>query len=92
MALSVHESDKRNSVYEPEDHDTVTHEDLEARLDELQTQNEFLVERLRHIERTLVFCFMLLLLIIVINLQLLSVADIKDTGKQFWDWLKLWVS
>jgi hypothetical protein len=92
MAHSVYESDGRNSVYELEDHDTVTPEDLEARLDELQTQNEFLVERLRHIEHTLVLCFMLLLLIIVINLQLISVADIKDTGEQFWEWLKDWVS
>ena len=87
MAHSVYELDDRNSVYKLEGHDTVTLEDLEGRLDELQTQNEVLVERLRHIERTLVLCFMLLLLMIVIDLQLISVADMKVKGVQFWDWL-----
>ena len=91
MAHSVYELDDRNSEYKLEDHDTVTLEDLEARLDELQTQNEFLVERLRHIEHTLVLCFMLLLLMIVIDLQLISVAEMKVKGEQFWDWLNDWV-
>ena len=49
------------------------------------------VSRPRHIERTLVLCFMLLLLMIVIDLQLISVADMKVKGEQFWDWLNDWV-
>lgn len=78
MGHSVYELDDRNSVYKLEDHDTVTLEDLEARLDELQTQNEVLVERLRHIEHTLVLCFMLLLLTIVKGVDARRVAAMQE--------------
>jgi hypothetical protein len=67
--------------------DPVTLEDLEARLDDLQTTNEFLAERLRHIEHALVLCFMLLVLITTIELQLLSMADLREKGQQLWNWL-----
>ena len=50
------------ALHKLEDHNTVTLEDLEARFDERQTLNEFLVEGLRHIKHTVVLCFMLLLL------------------------------
>ncbi len=77
-----------NLAYQYDDRDTVTLEDLEARLDALQTDHEFMAQRLRYIEHALRLCFMLLLLIAVLELQLISVADLKDTGKHLWEWLQ----
>ena len=78
----------RNLAYQDEESDTITLEDLEARLDALQTDHEFMTERLRHIEHALMLCFMLLLLIAVIELELISVADLKANGKELWNWLQ----
>ena len=77
-----------NLAFQYNDQDAVTLEDLEARLDALQTDHEFLAERLRRIEHMLMLCFMLLLLIAVFELQLISMADLKANGKQLWDWLR----
>ena len=81
-----------NVAYQYDDRDAVTLEDLEARLDALQTDHEFMSERLRHIEHGLLLCFMLLLLIVVIELQLISAADLKETGKELWNWLRSTIS
>jgi hypothetical protein len=81
-----------NVAYQYDDRDAVTLEDLEARLDALQTDHEFMSERLRHIEHGLMLCFMLLLLIVVIELQLISAADLKETGKELWNWLRSIIS
>ena len=77
-----------NLAYQYDDRDTVTLEDLEARLDALQTDHELMTERLRYIEHALRLCFMLLVLIAVLELKLISVADLKETGKHLWEWLQ----
>ena len=89
MADLAYRYDEPNPVRH-DDGDAVTLEDLEARLDALQTDHEFMAERLRHIEHALMLCFMLLLLITVIELQLISVTELKDSGKQLWDWIEAW--
>lgn len=77
-----------NLAYQYDEQDMVTIEDLEARLDALQTDHELMAERLRRIEHMLTLCFMLLILIAVFELELISVADLRSNGRELWDWLQ----